>query len=139
MALVCYRKDCTLYELVNLIKDINVDARKRGTELTFGLGELLKKVQIFFVQHISYTVKPHPRHPRFVLSKMGACVVGSRGSDDNLTLAQCKFDIGDYIDVSVATPSAVTPYSRNGGHDRRLSSGGDRDRAPPRRYNSYRD
>lgn len=75
---------------------------------------------------------------------MGQCVVGQRGNDDTVTLAQCKFEIGDYIDVAVVTANVNTPYHRNGGPDRRLSSGGDRDRdrdrgMPPRRYNSYRD
>lgn len=32
--------DCNLRELANLIKDVNVDARKRGAEFRFAVGEL---------------------------------------------------------------------------------------------------
>lgn len=37
-AISMFRLDCTLRELMNLIKDVNPEARRRGTEFNFSVG-----------------------------------------------------------------------------------------------------
>lgn len=66
---------------------------------------------------------------------MFKCLVGQKGPDDSKTLEQCRFVIGDYIDI------AITPPSNNGmmrmmdrGNDRGLGGGGRRD---GRRFRPY--
>jgi len=106
--------DCTLRELVALIKDVNVDSRKKGTEFKFSV------------------VAPHPRNPRFVMNDVGVLINGSRGLEDTKTLATCKFEVGDYIDVAIIPPSPGGGF-RNGA-ERRSTGFADRER---RRFVPY--
>jgi len=91
--------DCTLRELTQLIKEVNPDARRRGTIYEFSV------------------VYPDPRSNTYRLRDIGSTQSGIRGVDDNKTLHQCKFEIGDYIDVAISLPGA--------------------NRAPPRRSRPY--
>ncbi|TKR67518.1 hypothetical protein L596_023663 [Steinernema carpocapsae] len=87
--------DCSLRELTALIKDVNTDARVRGTNFEFAI------------------VSPDPRTPRFILREIGNTTSGLRGVDDNKTLSSCKYVVGDYIDVAI-----TLPRMQRGGRDR---------------------
>ncbi|KAI6190192.1 putative Sin3 associated polypeptide p18 [Aphelenchoides bicaudatus] len=115
--------DCTLRELSDLIKDVNTDSRKRGTEFRFCV------------------VTPHPRSSRFVLNDIGIVTNNERGPDDNKTLSSSSFAVGDYIDVAIVLPGSSQSSYRNGA-DRRYSGSfsdrNNRDRPGNRRF-VYRD
>jgi histone deacetylase complex subunit SAP18 len=89
--------DCTLRELSSLIKDVNVESRKRGVEFRFSVGMFFRLVWLF---NFPVSVTPHPRSSRFILNDVGVVTNGERGNDDSKTLSSCNFAIGDYIDVS---------------------------------------
>ena len=78
--------NCTLRELTSLIKDVNPDARRRGTEFNFSI------------------VAPDRYSARYSMRDIGTTMVGQRGPDDLKTLAQCKFEVGDFIDVAINFP-----------------------------------
>jgi len=81
-------RDCTLRELTQLIKEVNPDARRRGTIYEFAV------------------VFPDGRGPGYRLRDIGSTQSSIRGLDDNKTLQQCKFEIGDYVDVAITLPGA---------------------------------
>ncbi|CAD5224306.1 unnamed protein product [Bursaphelenchus okinawaensis] len=108
-------KDCTLKELVTLIKDVNTDSRKKGTEFDFSV------------------VYPSRNTGKYQSKSVGVLQNGNRGVDDAKTLQEAGFEIGDYIDVAIYSP--VERSYRNGGNVNRRSSF---DR-PQRRFNSFRD
>nr|CAG4636644.1 EOG090X0HU3 [Eubosmina coregoni]SVE70162.1 EOG090X0HU3 [Eubosmina coregoni] len=81
--------DATLLELTGLVREVNFEARRRGTRFSFA--------QIF----------PEPRNNCYSRRDLGSTVAGERGPDDLKTLKQCRFNIGDYIDI------AITPPNRN--------------------------
>ena len=87
--------DATLQELTSLVREVNCEARRRGTKFAFA--------------HIY----PDPRGPGYCRRDMGSTVSGDRGPDDLKTLRQCRFTIGDYIDI------AITPPNRNMNQNRR--------------------
>ncbi|KAF1760689.1 hypothetical protein GCK72_008938 [Caenorhabditis remanei] len=93
--------DCSLRELTNLIKEINPDARRKGITFDFAV------------------VQPDRNSPRYILREIGNTMNGQRGIDDNKTLQQCKFEVGDFIDVAITMPGG----GRRFGH---RESGGDR-------------
>jgi len=78
--------DATLKELSSLVREVNVDARQKGTYFDFGI------------------VYPDPRAPVYAIREIGTTCVGLRGKDDNVTLASKDFDIGDYIDIAITPP-----------------------------------
>ncbi|XP_071957203.1 histone deacetylase complex subunit SAP18-like [Antedon mediterranea] len=78
--------DATLKELSSLVKEVNPEARKRGTYFDFAI------------------VSPDTRRPVYRLREIGVTCSGRKGPDDNFTLAQKNFIIGDYIDIAVSTP-----------------------------------
>jgi len=80
--------DATLKELTGLIKEVNPESRRRGTYFDFAV------------------VYPDLRQgPRCNTRDIGTTVAGQRGPDDNMTLKEAKFCIGDYLDVSINPPS----------------------------------
>uniref|UniRef100_A0A1I7TT51 18 kDa Sin3-associated polypeptide n=1 Tax=Caenorhabditis tropicalis TaxID=1561998 RepID=A0A1I7TT51_9PELO len=87
--------DCTLSELAMLIKEINPDARRKGTTFDFAI------------------VQPDRMSQRFNLREIGNTMNGQRGIDDNKTLQQCKFEVGDFIDVAISIPGSGRRF---GGH-----------------------
>ncbi|VDP09758.1 unnamed protein product [Soboliphyme baturini] len=87
--------DCTLRELTTLIKEVNPDARRRGTFYDFA---------IVFADN---------RAPGYRIRDIGSTCSGQRGVDDNKTLTQCKFEVGDYIDVAITIPGMRPPMRRN--------------------------
>ncbi|PAV86722.1 hypothetical protein WR25_18086 [Diploscapter pachys] len=109
--------DCSLRELTSLIKEVNPDARRRGTTFDFAV------------------VYPDKQSGRYVLREIGNTTNGQRGMDDSKTLQQCKFEIGDYIDVAVSMPGVMLgrrPFA-GFGRDQRRNNGDDfeRRRSPP--------
>merc|ERR1719342_1680576 len=115
--------DATLKELTGLVKEVNPEARRRGTYFDFSL------------------VYPDLRQsPRCQSRDIGTTVAGQRGPDDQKTLADCKFVIGDFLDIAITPPTGrmdrMDGYGRRGfGGDRR--NGGFRDRDRDR--DSFRD
>ncbi|BES99843.1 unnamed protein product [Nesidiocoris tenuis] len=90
--------DATLREITGLIKEVNEDARARGTMFDFS------------------HVYPMPNGPGFRMKTVGTTISGQNSPDDNRTLSAVRFNIGDYIDVSITPPSRVTPMiMRRGG------------------------
>ncbi|KAI1717219.1 sin3 associated polypeptide p18 (SAP18) domain-containing protein [Ditylenchus destructor] len=96
--------DCTLRELMTLIKDVNPEARRRGTEFKFAI------------------VAPDRHTPRYNIRDIGSVIAGTRGTDDNKTLADCKFEVGDFIDVAICNP----PPQSSGGRFNDRGNGPDR-------------
>eukprot|EP00092_Neocalanus_flemingeri_P008597 GFUD01009263.1.p1 GENE.GFUD01009263.1~~GFUD01009263.1.p1 ORF type:complete len:139 (+),score=40.31 GFUD01009263.1:391-807(+) len=103
--------DATLKELTGLVKEVNPEARRRGTYFDFSL------------------VYPDLRQsPRCQSRDIGTTVAGQRGPDDQKTLSDCKFVIGDFLDISITPPTGRMDrmdYGRRGfGGDRRNGNGG---------------
>ncbi|XP_013411007.1 histone deacetylase complex subunit SAP18 [Lingula anatina] len=80
--------DATLKELTNLVKEVNPDARRKGTFFDFAV------------------VYPDPRSPVYRTREIGSTCAGRKGADDHLTLASKRFQIGDYVDIAVTPPGA---------------------------------
>merc|ERR1719436_1300766 len=101
--------DATLKELEGLVKEVNPEARRRGTYFDFAL------------------VYPDLRQgPRCQTRDIGTTVASNRGPDDGKTLHDVKFVIGDYIDVAITPPTGRMDRMDYGGH--RRNGFGDRDR-----------
>ena len=78
--------DATLKELTSLVKEVNVDARKKGTYFDFAI------------------VYPDLRSPVYRLREIGTTCAGRKGADDNVSLLSKRFTIGDYIDIAITQP-----------------------------------
>ncbi|EDO43580.1 predicted protein [Nematostella vectensis] len=78
-------KDATLKELMSLVKEVNPDARRKGTGFSFA------------------TVFPDQRRGGYIMKEIGVTTAGRKGPDDGVTLESKKFQIGDYIDVAIQT------------------------------------
>lgn len=112
--------DATLRELTSLVKEVNPDARRKGTFFDFSL------------------VTPNIHMPGYRMREIGTTCSGQRGADDSKTLAQVRFTIGDYLDISITPPHlAQRPGMRMGPMDR--FGGGYRDdrMVPMRRPRPY--
>ena len=79
--------DASLKELAGLVKQVNPEARKRGTCFEFAV------------------VYPDLRTSSYRSRDIGNVRAGKKGPDDNTTLAECKFTIGDYVDIAVIPPN----------------------------------
>ena len=84
--LVYSRKDATLRELMNLVKEVNPDARRRGTCFKFAII--------------------YPNFPRgtYNVKEIGVTYAGEKREDDNITLQSKRFQIGDFLDVAIGLP-----------------------------------
>lgn len=91
--------DATLKELTALVKEVNVDAKRKGTFFDFAI------------------VFPDTRSPVYRMREIGTTCAGKRGADDDLTLAGKRFQIGDYIDIAITPPRGDR---RDAGRDRRF-------------------
>lgn len=89
-------KDATLNELAMLVKEVNPEARRKGTKFNFAL------------------VYPDPRAPIYRMREIGMTTTGQKGPDDLKTLAQARFAIGDYMEIAITAPdswnAARKPY-----------------------------
>ncbi|VDK54977.1 unnamed protein product [Cylicostephanus goldi] len=127
--------DCTLRELTSLIKEVNPDARRRGTTFDFAI------------------VAPDRMNNRYTIRDIGNTMNGQRGVDDgksvkylsylffflsDCSLSMCKFEIGDFIDVAITMPGVGPgPVRRYGSFGmRRNGDDFDRDR---RRFSPVRE
>ncbi|XP_020625864.1 histone deacetylase complex subunit SAP18-like [Orbicella faveolata] len=79
-------KDATLKELMSLVKEVNPDARRKGTVFDFAI------------------VFPDARRGGFIMKEIGSTAAGRKGTDDTITLESKKFQIGDFIDVAIQSP-----------------------------------
>lgn len=103
--------DATLRELAGLVQEINPDTKRRGTQFEFSL------------------VFPDLTKMQARTRDIGTVVVGHQGFEDNKTLQQCQFVIGDHLDVSITYPTVrgppgppmmrrpMRPYSMNPDYD----------------------
>jgi len=96
--------DATLKELTSLVKEVNHDARRKGTTFEFSI------------------VYPDQRLSGYKLRPIGTTQSGVKGPDDGVSLGSKRFVIGDYIDI------AITPPGRNS-----MGGGGGGMRGPPPR------
>lgn len=78
--------DATLKELTSLVKEVNPDARRKGTFFDFAI------------------VYPDMRSPTFRMREIGTTCAGRKSPDDSVTLSQKKFTIGDYLDIAICPP-----------------------------------
>ncbi|KAF7268247.1 hypothetical protein GWI33_018609 [Rhynchophorus ferrugineus] len=77
-------KDATLHELTQLVKEVNPEARRKGTKFSFAL------------------VYPDLRTP--IMREIGSTTTGVKGPDDLKTLGQFRITIGDYMDIAITPP-----------------------------------
>ncbi|XP_065222274.1 histone deacetylase complex subunit SAP18 [Planococcus citri] len=91
--------DATLREITNLIKEVNPEAKERGTTFDFQL------------------VMPDRFSSRYLCRDIGTTCCGQKSPDDEKTLNLCKFVIGDYMDVNITLPTRNQggPMRRGGG------------------------
>lgn len=87
--------DATLRELTTLVKNVNPETRRKGTYFDFAV------------------VFPDMRGG-FRMREIGVTSSGQKGPDDNKTLAQLKFQIGDYMDINITPPNRIPPTMRRG-------------------------
>ncbi|CAG0884340.1 unnamed protein product [Cyprideis torosa] len=115
-------KDATLKELTALVKEVNEDARRRGTFFDFSL--------------VVPDSRPGSRIGSYIMREIGSTCSGRKGSDDSKTLNSVRFTIGDYMDIAIHPPNQMRP----GGREREMMmdrggpimrGGRDRDRMRP--------
>ncbi|KAJ8970917.1 hypothetical protein NQ314_000967 [Rhamnusium bicolor] len=92
-------RDATLHELTQLVKEVNPEARRKGTKFSFAF------------------VYPDIRQPIYRLKEVGITTTGVKGPDDLKTLGSLRYNIGDYMDISITPPenwsSGRKGYSNN--------------------------
>eukprot|EP01147_Barroeca_monosierra_P001219 gene1219-4429_t len=109
--------DATLKELSTLVKEVNMQARRKGTKFLFS------------------AVYQTPRG-QAAMRDLGRVINGDKTEDDDKTLKSLNFHIGDYIDLAIippdsnTRPSGSTLQSRLEDRNARQSSGRG---LPPRR------
>ncbi|VEN61584.1 unnamed protein product [Callosobruchus maculatus] len=79
-------KDATLHELTQLVKEVNPEARRKGTKFNFAF------------------VYPDVRQSLYRLREVGSTMTGVKGPDDLKTLGQLRMNIGDYMDIAITPP-----------------------------------
>lgn len=91
--------DATLHELTQLVKEVNPEARRKGTKFSFAF------------------VFPDARQPIYRMREVGTTTTGIKGPDDLKTLGQLRINIGDYMDIAITPPdtwnSGRKGYSNN--------------------------
>ncbi|KAK9875099.1 hypothetical protein WA026_005894 [Henosepilachna vigintioctopunctata] len=93
-------KDATLHELTQLVKEVNPEARRKGTKFSFSF------------------VYPDARAPVYRLREIGVTTTGVKGPDDLKTLNQARFSIGDFMDIAITAPDSWNS-GRKGGYNNR--------------------
>ncbi|GFQ99881.1 histone deacetylase complex subunit SAP18 [Trichonephila clavata] len=79
--------DTSFLEISKSIQSVHAEWRQKGTYFDFAL------------------VFPDARHPSYRMKDIGSICVGQRGSDDEKTLSQSRFQIGDFLDLAISPPS----------------------------------
>lgn len=95
-----YRMDASLKELTSLVKEVNTEARKKGTFFDFAI------------------VTADVRTPGYRMRDIGSTCTGRKGVDDSVTLASKRFVIGDYIDIAITPPGGPMGGGSRGGRGR---------------------
>lgn len=123
--------DASLKELTSLVREVNPESRKKGTYFDFAI------ISPSMDRRAQFSNNGSVNH--YQSRDIGTTVSGTKGMDDNKTLSQARFVIGDYIDI------AITPPNPGGGRPHRLDRmggdhprdrdhrGGDRGGGPDRR------
>lgn len=92
-------RDATLHEITQLVKEVNPEARRKGTKFSFAL------------------VYPDFKQAVYRIREVGFTMTGVKCSDDLKTLGQLRVTIGDYMDIAITPPdtwnSGRKPYSSN--------------------------
>lgn len=81
-------KDATLNELTLLVKEVNPEARRKGTKFNFAL------------------VYPDVRKPIYRLREIGSTMTAQKGQEDLKTLQQARLAVGDYMDIAITPPES---------------------------------
>lgn len=89
--------DATLKELTSLVKEVNADARRKGTTFEFSI------------------VFPDLRMSTYKLRPIGTTQSGVKGPDDGVSLGSRRFVIGDYIDIAITPPGRASMGGGGGG------------------------
>jgi len=89
--------DATLKELTSLVKEVNPEARKKGTTFEFSI------------------VFPDPRMATYKLRQIGTTQSGVKTPDDGISLGSKRFVIGDYIDIAITPPGRGSMGGSGGG------------------------
>ena len=79
-------KDATLRELMSLVKEVNPEARHKGTYFDFAI------------------IFPNMAVGGYTLKDIGTTCSGQKCPDDNVTLASKRFQIGDFLDIAIMLP-----------------------------------
>ncbi|KAI8330673.1 Sin3 associated polypeptide p18-domain-containing protein [Choanephora cucurbitarum] len=101
-------KNATLEEIAQLIEQVIPEARDSDARIAFRLIYL------------------DPERARYTSRDMGRVVAASPTEDQKKTLEECKFFIGDYLDVAIfigPPPAAQLKNNRNRGRFDRFNSG----------------
>ncbi|CAB4068939.1 SAP18 [Lepeophtheirus salmonis] len=106
----------TLYFIYyeSLVREVNPDARRKGTFFDFAL--------VF----PNLSSRGNMSGSGYMSRDIGTTVSGQKGPDDSKTLSQCRFTIGDYLDIAI-TPPAIVDRNNFGGrrnNDRFNDKGG---------------
>jgi len=86
--------DATLKELTSLVKEVNPEARRKGT--FFDFAQVFPE---FDQRRGGMTV--------YRMREIGSTCSGQKGADDAKTLASVRFTIGDYMDIAITPPNAM--------------------------------
>uniref|UniRef100_T1GDY5 18 kDa Sin3-associated polypeptide n=1 Tax=Megaselia scalaris TaxID=36166 RepID=T1GDY5_MEGSC len=59
-----------------------------------------------------FVLSTKPRQNSFRMREIGVTCSGQKGADDSKTLAQARFSIGDFLDISITPPNRLPPQRR---------------------------
>merc|ERR1711894_56354 len=79
-------KDATLKELMSLVKEVNPEARHKGTYFDFAI------------------IYPDFQRGGYNMKDIGTTCSGQKCPDDNVTLHEKRFQIGDFLDIAIMLP-----------------------------------
>ena len=88
--------DATLRELTSLVREVNPESRKKGTYFDFA---------VISPQNGRGMNAPNGVFCHYASRDIGTTVSGTKGMDDNKTLTQARFVIGDYVDIAITPPN----------------------------------
>ena len=88
--------DATLRELTSLVREVNPESRKKGTYFDFS---------VISPQNGRGLTGPNGVFCHYASRDIGTTVSGTKGMDDNKTLTQARFVIGDYVDIAITPPN----------------------------------
>ncbi|KAI8981784.1 Sin3 associated polypeptide p18-domain-containing protein [Mycotypha africana] len=106
-------KDATLEEIAQLIEQIVPEARDPDARVAFRLIYL------------------DSERARYQSREIGRVVASNPTEDQKKTLDDCKFLIGDYLDVAIYIGPPPSAYARGAGGSRSFGGGRDNNRGRP--------